>query len=149
MIQVYNMARGSGGLQKLREDLEVENEGVRVPAAARWLCEAATRTRYNECRPTRSSMMLAVAGKVAASRLSQKEARLSGVRHEVEAFVEARPDAFCRRYCAWGHIAPPLHGGESEVRLLSRGTPVVGSPVPGRGMPGREEPHVRTRGGQM
>ena len=93
-------------MQRLWEDPGAENEGIRVPSAARWLRGSATRTRFDEGRLTRSSVVLAVAGETAARHLCQRGARLAGIRYEVEAFGEARPGASCRRCCAWGHIAP-------------------------------------------
>ena len=101
------MEKGSGDLQKLREELEAENKlGARVPSAARWLGGAETRTRFRERRLLRPSMVLAVVGEATAARLCKQEVRLAGLRHEVEPFEEARPDAFCSRCCAWGHVVP-------------------------------------------
>ena len=40
------------------------------------------------------------------SRVCKTGAHLFGRRYEVEAFEEARPDAFCSRCSRWGHIAP-------------------------------------------
>ena len=55
--------RGSRGTEALREELEVENEGVRIPSAARWLSGAASvKARYEERTITASSVVLAVAG---------------------------------------------------------------------------------------
>lgn len=54
----------------------------------------------------RSSVVLAVQGKGAAIRLYKRGACLSGLRREAEVFEEARPDAFCSRYCMWGHVGP-------------------------------------------
>ena len=60
------MEKGSGGLQKLREELAVENEGIRVPSAARWLGGAEARTRFRKRRLLRSSVVLAMVGEAAA-----------------------------------------------------------------------------------
>ena len=94
------MEKGSGGLQKLREELEAESEGIRVHSAARWLGETGTHTRFKERRLPRPSVVLAVVGEAAAARLCKQGARLAGLRHEVEPFEEARPDALCSRCCA-------------------------------------------------
>ena len=38
---------GGGGLRKLREELEAENTGVRIPAEVRWLSGAKARARFH------------------------------------------------------------------------------------------------------
>ena len=53
-----------------------------------------------------SSVVLAVAGVVAAARLCRQGARLAGLRRGVNPFEGVRPDECCSRCCAWGHIAP-------------------------------------------
>ena len=111
------MARGSGGLQRLREELEAENEGIWVPTAARWLCGTVTRTPFNEGRLTRPSVVLTVVEEAAAGCLCQRGACLVGVRHEVEPFEKGRQDAFCSRCCAWGHIAPQCPAADSRCAL--------------------------------
>ena len=84
------MEMGSGGLQKFREELEAENEGVRLPSEARWLGGAVTRARFKERKLLRSSVVLAVVGEAAEARLCRQGIRLAGLRHEVEPFGEAR-----------------------------------------------------------
>ena len=113
------MEKGSGGLQKLREELEAENERVQVPSAARWLGGAVTRTRFKEHRLARSSVVLAVLGEAAATRLYKQGTRLAGLRHEVEPFEEARPGAFGSRCCAWGHVGP-------QCPVVAPGVPSAG-----------------------
>ena len=98
-------------LQKLWEELEAENEGVRAPSVARWLGGASALACFREGRLLHSSAVVtvlgvAVVGVAVAARLCKQGVRLAGLRHEVEPFEEARPDAFCSRCCAWGHVAP-------------------------------------------
>ena len=73
----------------------------------------------------RSSVVLAVQGKGAAIRLYKRGACLSGLRREAEVFEEARPDAFCSRYCMWGMLgltARQLPPGAPSVRRTARPT---------------------------
>ena len=64
------MEKGSGGLQKLREELEAENEGVQAPSEARWLGGASARARFRERKLLRSSVVLAVLGEATAAPIS-------------------------------------------------------------------------------
>ena len=58
------MERGSGGVQKLIEKLEAENEGAQVPSRAGWLGGAAARDRCREGRSMYSSVALSVRGRL-------------------------------------------------------------------------------------
>ena len=142
------MEKGSGGLQKLREELEVENEGARAPSAARWLGGAGTRTRFRERRLLRPSVVLAVVGEAVAARLCKQGVRLAGLSHEAEPFEEARPDAFGRRCCAWGHVAPSARrqppGAPSAGRAIRRST--TGVPSRGAASSGATRAHTRWPG---
>ena len=53
-----------------------------------------------------SPAVAAVLGEATFSRLCKSGIHLFGRRYEVEAYEEARPDAFCNRCSRWGHIAP-------------------------------------------
>lgn len=68
------MGKGSGGLQRLRDELEAENEGVQAPSGARWLGGASTRARFREGRLLHSSAVVAVLGKAVATRLYKQGA---------------------------------------------------------------------------
>ena len=58
------LGRGSGGTDTLREDLEVENEGVKIPSPVRWLSGATSdKARFKEKIITASSVVFAVADK--------------------------------------------------------------------------------------
>ena len=105
------MGKTVGGLRLLREELEAENEGVRIPADIRWLSRAKAQARFQETRGGTSSVVAAVLGDATEGRVCKSGVHLFGRRYEVEAFEEARPDASCSRCCRWGHIAP--HCSES------------------------------------
>ena len=138
------MEEGSGGLQKLREELEAESEGVRVPFEARWLGGASTRARFRERKLLRPSAVPVVLGEAVAGRLCRQGARRAGLRHEVEPFEEARPDAFCNWCCAWGHVAPTAPrqptGAPSARRATKR--PIIGAPLRGAASSEATRAHV-------
>ena len=73
---------------------------------AKWLGGASVWVRFWESRLLHSSVFVAVLGETVAVRLCKQEDHLAGLRHEVEPFEEARPDAFCTPCCAWGHVIP-------------------------------------------
>ena len=128
---------GSGGLQELRGGLEAGNEGAKVPSEARWLGGARVRER----KPLRSSVVLAVLGEAAAARLCRQGARLAGLRHGVEPFEEARPDASCSRCYGWGYVAPTAPrqppGAPSARRTTKR--PTAGAQEGLAGWPNRQQ----------
>ena len=130
-----------GGLRKLCEELEAENSGVQVPAEIRWLGGANVRACFQEKKEGASSVVAAVLGEAEFNGLCRYGVRLLGVKHDVDAYEEVRPNAFCIRCSGWGHIAP--HYTSAELRhficLGGRGTvghrcPVEGCKV-GRGRP--------------
>ena len=79
---------------------------MHIPADIRWLSRARAQARFQETRGGTSSVVAAVSGDVAFSRICKSGVHLFGQRYEVEAFEESRPDAFCNRCSRWGHIAP-------------------------------------------
>ena len=103
---VRYMGKTVGGLRLLREELEAENGGVSIPAEIRWLSRAKAQARFQELKGGTSSVVVAVVGDVTFGHVCKSGIRLFGRRYEVEAFEEARPDAFCNRCSRWGHIAP-------------------------------------------
>ena len=97
---------GGGGLKKLREELEAENTGVRVPADIRWLSGAKARARFHRDGCGSSSVAATVLSEEVFGRLCRRGTRLPGGRREVDAFEEERPDALCLRCGEWGHVTP-------------------------------------------
>ena len=100
-----------------------------IPADVRWLSRAKAQARFQETRGGTSSVVAVVLGDATFSRVCESGVHLLGRRYEVEAFEEARPDAFCSRCCRWGHIAP--HCSESPgVPFAQRTTPHTTTSVP-------------------
>ena len=77
----------------MREDLEAEESGVHISAEIRWLGGAKVRARFPERREGISSAVAAVQGKAASNRLWRYAVRLFGVRYDVDAYKEVRPNA--------------------------------------------------------
>ena len=97
---------GSHGTEALREELEAENEGIRVPSAIRWLSGAASvKARYDERTITASSVVLAVADEATYPLVQRGGPRLQGRRCDAEAYEEIRPDFRGDHCSSWGHIS--------------------------------------------
>ena len=130
-----------GGLRKLREELEAENSGVQIPAEIRWLGGAKVRARFQEKKEGASSVVAAVLGEATFNHLCRYSVRLLGVKHDVDAYEEVRPNAFCTRCSRWGHIAPHCSSSDPKCFICSgdheatnHRCPVEGCKV-GRGRP--------------
>ena len=111
---------GGGGLKKLREELEAENAGVRVPAEIRWLGGAKVRARFQREGCGSSSVVAAVLGEEAFNQLYKRGVRLPGGRYEVDAFEEERPDALCLRCGEWGHVTPHCKSREPKCAICAK-----------------------------
>ena len=118
---------GRGDLLKRREELEVEKSGVHIPAEVRWLGGARVRARFQREKSGSSSVVAAVLGEAESGFLG---------RHEVDAYEEARPDAFCSQYSS------------PRVLHLCEGLHHDRPPVPRRGVPRGEGLPVPTRDGK-
>ena len=98
------MEEGCG--RRGREELEAENEGVRIPSAVRRLSGAASvKAGYEEKTITASSVVLAVADEATYRLVRRGGLQLQGRRCDTEAYEEIRPDVRCDRCSGgWGHI---------------------------------------------
>ena len=97
--------------------------------------------KYKDGTP---SVVAAVLGEATFSRLCKSGIHLFGCRYEVEAYEEARPDAFCNRFSRWGHIAP--HCSADPRRSICAGTTprkIAGAPSRGAGRDGAADVHMR------
>ena len=102
---VRYMGEAVGGLRLLRGGLGAGNSGANIPAEVRWLGGTKVGARFQKYKDGTSSVVAAVLGEATFSRLCKSGIHLFGRRYEVEAYEEARPDAFCNRCSRWGHIA--------------------------------------------
>jgi hypothetical protein len=63
------MGKGTEGLQKMRQELEVENEGIAIPTQVRWLANPRTiRERKQNGEITTSSVVFVVKGRKMAQK---------------------------------------------------------------------------------
>lgn len=73
--------QGTYGATTLKEELEAENEGIRIPSTVRWLCRSAdVKACYNEGTIRPPSVVFAVLGEAG--------------RYDIEVYEETRLDAF-------------------------------------------------------
>ena len=81
------VGRGSYGTDSLREELEAENGGVRIPSTVRWLSGAASvKARYKDKTITASSVVFAVADESTYRSIRRGGLRLQGRRCDAEAY---------------------------------------------------------------
>ena len=79
---------------------------MRIPAEIRWLGGANVRACFQKFRCGTSSVVAAVLGEATFGRLCKSRIQPLRGRYEVDAYEEARPDAFGRRCSAWGQWPP-------------------------------------------
>jgi len=77
---VRYMGKGTDGLQKMREEFEAENEGIKVPTQVRWLANPSTiRDRKKNGEIAASSVVCEVKGSKVAQVLVKKGIKAAGV----------------------------------------------------------------------
>jgi hypothetical protein len=102
---VWYMGKGTQGLQKMREEFEVENEGIENPTQVRWLANPHTiREMRQNGEIAAPSVVLVVKGSRLAQSLIKKGIQSAEVWYHVETFTNAGPDSRCELCCRWGHI---------------------------------------------
>ena len=97
----------------------MENSGVHIPAEIRWLSRAMVRAWFQE-KKDGSPVVAAVLGEATLNRLCRHGVRLFGVRYEVDAYEETRPNAFCSRCSGWGHVAPHCKTAAPRCSICAR-----------------------------
>jgi len=102
---VRYMGKGTDGLQKMREELEAENEGIVISTQVRWLANPRTiRERRQNGEIAASSVVFVVKGSRVAQSLVKKGIKAAGVWYRVETYTNEGPDSRCELCCGWGHI---------------------------------------------
>jgi len=100
----YLGKKTGGGLEKLRQELQAENEGVVLPLAINWIGGPKDVQKKNAEGKKASSVVFAVKGSKMAERVLKGGLRAAGVKYDVEKFVNAGPDSFCGVCSRWGHV---------------------------------------------
>jgi hypothetical protein len=99
------MGKGTDGLQKMREEIQAENQGVTISAQVRWLSNPRTiKEREHRGEITASSVVFMGKVKKVAQRLVSKGVTTAGVRYKVEPYTNPGPDSLCELCCWWGYI---------------------------------------------
>jgi len=102
---VRYMGKGTEGLQKMREEFEPENEGIKIPTQVRWLANPRIiRERRQNGEIAASSVVFVVKESKAARRLVKNGIKAAGVWYRVETYTNAGPNSRCELCCGWGHI---------------------------------------------
>jgi len=100
----YLGKKTGGGLEKLRQELQAENEGVVLPLAFNWIGGPKDVQKKKAEGKKASSVVFAVKGSKMAEKVSMGGLRAAGVKCDVEKFVNAGPDSFCGVCSRWGHV---------------------------------------------
>jgi len=100
----YLGKKTGGGLEKLRQELQAENEGVVLPLAINWIGGPKDVQKKKAEGKKASSVMFAVKGSKLAEKVLKGGLRAAGVKYDVEKFVNAGPDSFCGVCSRWGHV---------------------------------------------
>jgi len=103
--RVRYMGKGTEGLQRMKEEIQADNEGVMIPAQVRWLSNPRTiKEREHRGDIKASSVVFMVKGKKVAQRLVSKGVTAAGVWYKVEPYTNAGPESLCKLRCGGGHI---------------------------------------------
>jgi hypothetical protein len=97
--------KGTEGLDKIREECKVENDGLVIPTHVSWLaipCTICKRRQNSEI--VALSVVFVVNGCKVATCLKKKDITGVGVLYQVERSKNAGPHSRCELFCGWGHI---------------------------------------------
>jgi len=100
----YLGKKTGGGLEKLRSELQAENEGVVLPLAISWIGGPKDVQKKKSEGKKASSVVFAVKGSKMADKVMKGGLRAAGVKYDVEKFMTAGPDSFCGVCSRWGHV---------------------------------------------
>jgi len=100
----YLEKKTGGGLEKLRSELQAENEGVVLPLAISWIGGPKDVQKKKVEGKKASSVVFAVKGSKMAEKVLKGGLRAAGVKYDVERFMTAGLDSFCGVYSRWGHV---------------------------------------------
>jgi len=100
----YLGKKTGGGLEKLRQELQAENEGVVLPLTINWIGGRKDVQKKKAEGKKASSVVFAVKGSKMAEKVLKRGLRAAGVKYDVERFVNAGPDSFCGVCSRWGHV---------------------------------------------
>jgi len=117
----YLGKKTGGGLEKLRQELQAENEGVVLPLAISWIGGPNDVQKKKAEGKKASSVVFAVKGSKMAEKVLKGGLRAAGVKYDVEKFVNAGPDSFCGVCSRWGHVDSKCGSLKMQVCMLCAG----------------------------
>jgi len=100
----YLGKKTGGGLEKLRHEIQAENEGVVLPLAISWIGGPKDVQKKKAEGKKASSVVFAVKGSKMAEKVLKGGLRAAGMKFDVEKFINAGPDSFCGVCSRWGHV---------------------------------------------
>ena len=93
---VRPMGKSTEGLQKMREEFEAENEGVKIPTQGRWLANLRIiREKRLKGENAASSVVFVVKGSNLARGFVKRGIKAAGVWYRVETYTNVGPDSRC------------------------------------------------------
>ena len=99
------LGKRTNGAATLKEELEADIEGIRIPSVVGWIGRATNvKARCNGGMIRALSPVFAVLEEANFSHLRRNGLRHLDFRYDVEIFEEIQPDAFCGRCSGWGCI---------------------------------------------
>jgi hypothetical protein len=102
---VRYMGKGTTGLQQMRVQFEVENQGIAIPTQVRWLARPRTmRERRKTSEIAVSSVVFVTMRSRLVQSLIKKVIKAVGLWYHVEAFTNEGADSRCELCSGWGHI---------------------------------------------
>jgi hypothetical protein len=108
---VRYMGKATEGLQKMRDEIHAENEGVTVPVQVRWLASPhSIEERRQKGEISASSVVFVVKGSKVVRRLVKEGIKVAGVWYRVEPFTHSGPEGRGEHGCRWGHIESKCSG---------------------------------------
>ena len=97
--------RDLSGLDKLMDELEAENDRMKVPLAMRWLARPEViYQRWIEGLINSSSVTFAVKGEEFAAKMIRDGVKVCGRWMRASLYIQAGPGALCTACSSWGHI---------------------------------------------
>ena len=100
----YFSKKTGGGQEKLRQELQAENEGVVLPLPINWIGGLKDVQKKKGGGKKAVSVVFAVKESKMAEKVLKGGLRAAGVKYNVEKFMQAGPDSFFGVCSRWGHV---------------------------------------------
>jgi len=102
---IWHTEQGTAGLNKMREEFEVENECIVISTQVWWLTIPGTiRESRQNGEIALSPVVFIVKGSKKAQSIVMEGIKAVGVGNQVEKYMNEEPDSRCELCCGWGYI---------------------------------------------